>query len=396
MPLRVAHEKSRHGCTRCKQRRVKCNELAPCQNCVRRHEDCSLVQDGYIRQPPRAQSTSPSSVNSTFSPHPTTGTSLLGQPKEAIWGEDLFLMAHFVSSTARTISPRPEISQLWQTVIPEEAITCPFLVHGMLAFSAMHLASLRPSQREHYEQCCRRHQNEAIPEYRRAIQNIKVEMSGQVFAMASLLILLGLASVSDNALSKENGSSENKPTVADIVSIFTAVKGLDAILKHGTITRHDIINSRHRVVLTGHTIVDAQTFDLPADIQLRYQELTTECLDSTGDESAQKACIEAIDLLRGIHRELLFLVSRPGYNADIDLAPGYLVKWFASVSPEFITMLRREESAALIILSDFFSLLGLIENRWYLKNAASNALSAIQLVIDARGLHWLESNRNKK
>ncbi|KIL93685.1 hypothetical protein FAVG1_02245 [Fusarium avenaceum] len=273
-------------------------------------------------------------------------------------------MAHFVSSTARTISPRPEISQLWQTVIPEEAIDCPFLVHGMLAFSAMHLASLRPSQREHYEQCCRRHQNEAIPDYRRAIQNIKVEMSGQVFAMASLLILLGLVSVSDNALPKENGS-ENKPTVADIVSIFTAVKGLDAILKDGTITRHDIINSRHKVVLTGHTIVDAQTFDLPVDIQLRYQELTTECLDSllAGDESAQQTCIEAIATLRGIHRELLFLVSRPGYDVDVDLEPGYLVKWFALVSPEFITMLRREESAALIILSDFFSLLGLIENR---------------------------------
>lgn len=266
----------------------------------------------------------------------------------------------------------------------------------MLAFSAMHLASLRPSQREHYEQCCRRHQNEAIPDYRRAIQNIKVEMSGQVFAMASLLILLGLASVSDNALPKENGS-ENKPTVADIVSIFTTVKGLDAILKDGTITRHDIINSRHKVVLTGHTIVDAQTFDLPVDIQLRYQELTTECLDSllTGDESAQQTCIEAIDTLRGIHRELLFLVSRPGYDADVDLEPGYLVKWFALVSPEFITMLRREESAALVILSDFFSLLGLIENRWYLKNAASNALSAIQMVIDARGLHWLEGYRNK-
>jgi hypothetical protein len=221
-------------------------------------------------------------------------------------------MAHFVSSTARTISPRNEVLQLWQTVIPEEAISCSFLFHGMLAFSAMHLAGLRPLQREHYEQCCRRHQNKAIPDYRQAIQNMKVEESGQVFAMASLVILLTLATVSDNALAQEDTSAGNKPSVADIVSIFTTVKGLEAILNNDSPTRHAVINSPYEAAMTGHTIADAQNFDLPVNVQLRYRELATSCLDSLlpGKESAKQTCREAVNLLQGIHRELLFLVSK--------------------------------------------------------------------------------------
>ncbi|WAO82885.1 C6 zinc finger domain-containing protein [Fusarium falciforme] len=40
---RLGHKKSRNGCLRCKARRVKCDELRPCTNCVRHHVECSLV-----------------------------------------------------------------------------------------------------------------------------------------------------------------------------------------------------------------------------------------------------------------------------------------------------------------------------------------------------------------
>ncbi|KOC14470.1 hypothetical protein AFLA70_5g008200 [Aspergillus flavus AF70] len=44
MAIRRAHRKSRHGCTNCKQRRVKCDETRPyCQNCTRRNNTCVYV-----------------------------------------------------------------------------------------------------------------------------------------------------------------------------------------------------------------------------------------------------------------------------------------------------------------------------------------------------------------
>ncbi|KAH7205241.1 hypothetical protein BKA60DRAFT_467053 [Fusarium oxysporum] len=300
-------------------------------------------------------------------------------------------MGHFTSSTAHTISSRTEVLELWQSVIPEEAIAYPFLVHGMLALSAMHLSSLRPSQRARYEQCCRRHQDEAIPGYRRAIQNIRPEASGPVFAMASLVALLGLATISDNALPREDTYSKNQPTFTDVMSIFTVIRGLGAILTHGTPLWHNIITSRYRVAMIGHTAIDSQDFELPANVERRYRQLTIDCLDTllADDKSAKQTCLEAIICLQNIHRELLFLVSKYAPDEEVNLEPAYVVKWFALVSPQFVEILRRKNTAALVILGDFFALFRLVENRWFLKNVPVNALNTIQEVIDPRGLEWL-------
>lgn len=40
----LGQKKSRKGCNRCKQRRVKCDEETPCGNCIRRNEECSLLE----------------------------------------------------------------------------------------------------------------------------------------------------------------------------------------------------------------------------------------------------------------------------------------------------------------------------------------------------------------
>ncbi|KAI1633020.1 hypothetical protein F4809DRAFT_51302 [Biscogniauxia mediterranea] len=48
---RLGYLKSRHGCDRCKQRRVKCDECTPCSACIRHGIRCSLLD-----KPPRTQS----------------------------------------------------------------------------------------------------------------------------------------------------------------------------------------------------------------------------------------------------------------------------------------------------------------------------------------------------
>lgn len=301
-------------------------------------------------------------------------------------------MGHFTSSTARTISSRAEVLHLWQTVIPEEAITCSFLVHGMLALSALHLASQRPSQREMYQQFCRQHQNLGIPEYRQVIQDIRHEVGGQIFAMASLVALLGLAAISDNGLPKHDSISEHHTVFADLKAIFTVIRGVEAVLKHDTTMWNTIVNSRYRAAMTGHTAIDSQLFELPVDVQLRYQQLMTDCLDNllAGDSSAKQACVGAIDWLQSIHRELLFLNFESTSNEEVGLEPAYLLKWLALVSSDFVTMLQQENTAALVILGDYFTLFRPLENRWFLKNISTNALNAIRETIDPRGLEWLK------
>ena len=174
-------------------------------------------------------------------------------------------------------------------------------------------------------------------EYRRAIQDIRPGIAGPVFAMASLVALLGLATISDNALPKEDMMSRHRPDLNDVKAIFTIVRGLEAVLKHGTAMWDTITNSRYRVAMTGHTALSGQVLELPVDVQLRYQQLMTDCLESllATDKSAKLACLDTIDSLQAIHSELLFLVSENSSEKDIELEAAYVVKWLALVPSEF-------------------------------------------------------------
>jgi hypothetical protein len=76
----LGQKKSRKGCTRCKQRRVKCDEEAPCGNCMRRNEECSLLE--------------PSPSSSEINREP-------GVPVDTEeWLADLELMHHYASNAA--------------------------------------------------------------------------------------------------------------------------------------------------------------------------------------------------------------------------------------------------------------------------------------------------------
>ncbi|QRD87522.1 hypothetical protein F9C07_505 [Aspergillus flavus] len=63
MAIRRAHRKSRHGCTNCKQRRVKCDETRPyCQNCTRRNNTCVYVTPVRVLSEPIASAEAGTSI----------------------------------------------------------------------------------------------------------------------------------------------------------------------------------------------------------------------------------------------------------------------------------------------------------------------------------------------
>ncbi|KAF5668254.1 C6 transcription factor [Fusarium denticulatum] len=263
----------------------------------------------------------------------------------------------------------------------------------MLALSAMHLASLRPLKREYYKQYYQQHLNKAISDYRRATENLKVEESGQIFAMATLVIIFTLATVSDNALGKGDTSEGTESSVADILSIFTTVKGITTMMADDTPIRRGVINSPYAVCTAGYEVPEAQNAEMPITVQLRYQSLRTSCLNALlpGKQSEIETCRNALEILSKIHQELIFIMSRQDYGPSLDVDPSYLIQWIARVSAEFMTMLRQSNTAALIIVGEFFTLMALLDGTWFAKNIWVNALNAIRKTLKPQELCWLRN-----
>ncbi|GJC90226.1 sterol uptake control protein 2 [Colletotrichum liriopes] len=126
---KVAHKKSRGGCISCKKRKVKCDELYPCKNCLRRNETCV----------PSPKTLSPEAGDSPPARRPfdTSGSVNLLHME---------LFHHFQHVTIPTLC----FPEIWPSVLPL-AFKEEYLMTAMLAVSARHLSILRPQETTYAE-----------------------------------------------------------------------------------------------------------------------------------------------------------------------------------------------------------------------------------------------------
>ncbi|KAF2088811.1 hypothetical protein K490DRAFT_19036, partial [Saccharata proteae CBS 121410] len=158
------------GCTRCKARRVKCDEGKPCRNCVRRREHCNLRNGA-----------SPNTIDAIGA--------LIQQPQLPLptdWAQDLHLMHHYTKTTSTTYSTREELIEVWQSWVPAAAIKYPFLMHGILATSALHLAHTHPNEALKYLSLFTNHQSLALTGFRSALPSITPENCHAIFAASMI------------------------------------------------------------------------------------------------------------------------------------------------------------------------------------------------------------------
>ncbi|PTU22163.1 hypothetical protein P175DRAFT_0557089 [Aspergillus ochraceoroseus IBT 24754] len=245
MAQRRSHQKSRHGCLECKRRRVKCDETRPvCANCARRQTECEYDSSGPLRWMTDEPSRSPRST-SDRQQRPSPDLSLLGRlgnqgnasgndaALPALNLCDLELMMHWYNEMYLALSRNPKTEIIWRLYIPEEALSHPFLMHGMLAASALHIARTRPARMgsdgsppgRDYLQVAVAHQNQALALFRDQLGSIDIHNGKAMFAFAGITVLY--------AFGFPHQPDPNNPgstAVEDLLQAFVLVRGMQQIL----------------------------------------------------------------------------------------------------------------------------------------------------------------------
>ncbi|KAJ6032269.1 hypothetical protein N7540_003001 [Penicillium herquei] len=139
MPRRC-HTKSRRGCVQCKERHVKCDELQPtCSLCVRRGLSCIYVAPRPRKRPASTGSSPRNSGSERASSHSSISEidtfSRLPRLKE------MALFHHACESTLPSISRNKDDRSFWVEKIPKVAVNYDFVMDGLLAVAALHIAS---------------------------------------------------------------------------------------------------------------------------------------------------------------------------------------------------------------------------------------------------------------
>ncbi|KAH7160405.1 hypothetical protein B0J13DRAFT_519816 [Dactylonectria estremocensis] len=413
---RLGYKKSRRGCLRCKQRRVKCDENRPCSACTRHGLECTYVEspsnpDRSVRSVSLTPSDSASAImasqdmmhpvtspldpaqqhtlrnsdvssaaeptppdlswNGTSDPFPyfdkfVTGP---GSTDQSPWLTDLELMHHYTSSTFTTLPRAAELQQIWQIEIPRLSMSHAFLLHQVLAVSAHHQSQLHPERYSHYSICASMHQNESIAGLRTALAQISEETCHEVFIASSMLSICAFA-----AFSSYGGVSE-RPHIDDLVDVFQLVRGMSKILDQYDDALHKG-DLRSMFVQSGNCVPAPLLIAVNERLQHLKMPATTH---ATTASILEKSISDVITWVENAMRltawsELRLCVSFP-----------------ICLTEEFMDLFRQHHPGALTLIAHYCLVLhytGL--DHWYLRGWGRSIIDDIAATIDPNWRYALE------
>lgn len=218
----------------------QCDEKYPCNNCVKHAIPCSLSQRNVVRSHDCSQGSQEFPVSTTHIASPTLASSdsnpdlfdLLpgsrsGAPvlPKGDWMRDLELMHHFCTVTCDTLAIRADVQYTWRVVVPIEGYANEFVMHGILAISALHRAYLFPSQRSLYVESSDYHQACGLQIFRSLISSpIAPEDRQSVFCFASMV------TVSVCAVAARSPDSHLPCPISNAIELFGVIRGIESII----------------------------------------------------------------------------------------------------------------------------------------------------------------------
>ncbi|KAL4885889.1 hypothetical protein BJY04DRAFT_214086 [Aspergillus karnatakaensis] len=218
---RRPHRKSREGCAKCKQRRVKCDETRPrCQKCEKLGLECiyeAILPPGlgklkgrsnnaavtrFIKQIP---SIAPDATANTLAVHAiTTQINELLQLKQGKFGEclsNLDTLRHFQDTITPTIISKSGRDVMRGKMI-RLALQSPYLMHSIIAVAIAHLRQTLPetdTSLGKYTVLETHHWQRAIREYSTELQSpITIEGMDPMFSACLLMTVNSFAMDSYN------------------------------------------------------------------------------------------------------------------------------------------------------------------------------------------------------
>lgn len=288
-------------------------------------------------------------------------------------------MHHYSSSTSGNLpSIRPEAQALWSSYIPQQAIKHPFLMHGILALAALHLAYLHPDSATKYLQLGDGHQAVALQKFRTILSSdIDPQLADALFALSSVTSIcsIGRSCVTTNAEALDMDS---------ICELIWLTKGV-----------RDVSFALYEYIKAGPMFSIYENRDCPEGVQVilppslsdRFAALRGLLTDL--DPASRSDCEEAITELERVYRILQY------FAAIVYVEIGSLYRWMVYVPDGFVRLVQARNPAALIILAFYATTFTGIRRSWHTQNFARYALQGISSELDEGLQHWLEWPRQQ-
>ncbi|KAJ9604160.1 hypothetical protein H2200_011683 [Cladophialophora chaetospira] len=385
MPSREFHRKNRHGCNECKRRRKKCDELRPvCGICTRLGLSCSY--------PPALSSTTLHTRSDNLpatQPAPSLDIvdpwhqAVLGLQSQYIEINDLQLTHHFTTTASANFTTIPGLYPLRSLNISEIAPQYPFLLHGVLATSALHLDATKLDDTDSghalYEAKARSHLQLALSSYIRQLNMIDAGTCHFVFAFSVTLAGLSYGFL-DSGLQKHDLSPE--ALIKSLTDIFDQLIGAVTVANAAD-TYTTAYFSQPFIPPFQPALRDADV-EIEREVQEALSRLSVafeEPRQIGAGESATRVPADIASTCRSAIGELYNAFRCLG-RAEPDNFCGVL-GWPAFVDSAYISLLKAYHPAALIVLAYYGVALHSLGYTWWLRGLGRAVVKSAATMLEA-------------
>ncbi|KAM5356147.1 hypothetical protein ACJ41O_002793 [Fusarium nematophilum] len=415
MPPRRSHKKSRAGCRRCKNRKIKCDEVHPrCGNCAKHGVSCDFSNPDVLEQltastttsaesigaptpspapsiitAPRTPSTrprAPSSPARPSRPNPSPPTPIYSQPSPTVSISDssdgdrmleLRLMHHYTNVTSKTLLINSSAAEdIWQRAVPQMAFSGngrTYLADAILSVAALHLRSMTPDDKV-LVRASHAYSASTLSAYCASLDaGITAENAEALFLTATLIAFQASASRIFAKDEVDAAGSTNRYALP--LSWFHAFQGVKTVvatswlwIRHSPIVKVVIdsqpsfqlnLNPRSPDSFFGHLLEGLE------------EELMNE--DPRLVNTTSQAYSHAVSVINWAHKN---------YHAAASLA------FPATVSRRFVDLVDAKRPRALAILACFFALLKRMDNVWWLQDVARREVMGLVGMFEPGSKWW--------
>ncbi|KAJ5278889.1 hypothetical protein N7478_004261 [Penicillium angulare] len=253
------------------------------------------------------------------------------------------LILQWINHTHRLLARNEETRKVWEMLVLQEGLKEPFLMHGILALSALHLAYLRQDgRRVMWLDLAIAHKNTALSMFTAQLQNIALSNAKAMMAFASLAFAFSLASVL-NVDSEEDG-----PSLSSLTDVFYLARGVQAVM----VTKEGFLRESNFAPLLS---IFRPEVTIPMDTlgaldQLEH--LLIQCSQAGGLGSP--SYIREIESMRGL---LPFTYDKP---TSMTMAGG----WAIRLTQDYFEDLQSQKPLALVVLAHYCVFLHMARENW--------------------------------
>ena len=280
---------------------------------------------------------------------------------------DVELLHNYTTATCFSLSTDPSKQQIWQVAVPREAASHEFLLHALLAISAVNLCYVKPTQRHLYERAALRHRNLALITSIPALNEVTADNCHALFAMSSIISVLCFVLPYDAQL-----VTLSDP-VNDIVSVSKLICGVKTVLH----------SAREWVALGSlggllNYNWDPTTLALPEEARLAFEKLFDINNREIRDGSIRDLYSATIQDLKHAFEIHTVVMGEPGL----------VFTWLVVVQASYVAQLERKEPMALVILAHYAVLLHTSKGQWWLEGRGADLVHVIHQLLPPE---WLSA-----